>query len=161
MRFRVKLQAMKVHPAHRKAIDAFVKESVEEAARRWVRAAVEVIPVWSGASRATLEALASAVGEHIDIDVKGDVENRIALGRLFSRGGIERDGEANWSFFYETSLRYLIANETQNVQPRTHGLRGKLIEPTPYNFREAGNAAVEAYTATLILPLFKLKGTAL
>ena len=156
MRFRVSLKAPTVDPRQRRVIDAFVKSSVEEAARIWVRAAVEKIPVWSGASRATLQALASAVGEHIDIDVKGDVEDRISLGRLFSRGGVERESvTGHWGFFYETSLRYLIANETQQVAPRTHGLRGKLIEPTPYNFREAGNAAVEAFTATLVLPLFK------
>ena len=158
MRFRAKLNAPILSPLQIPAIEKFVKESTEEAARLWVRAAVERIPVWSGASRATLQALASAVGEHIDIDVKADVTGRIGLGRLFSRGGVERVGPAHWQFIYETSLRYLIANESQRVAPRTHGLFGSLIEPTPYNCREAGNKAVEEFVETLVMPLFSLKG---
>lgn len=125
--------------------DQYVKETIEGAAREWVRAAVAIIPVWSGASRATLQALASAVGESVPISPKPSAPNRIGLGRLYSRGGIEKTGRASYNFYYETTLRYLIANETTNVKPRTEGLFSRLIEPTPYNFREAGDKAAQAY----------------
>jgi hypothetical protein len=124
--------------------DSYVKETIEEAARAWVRAALSIIPVWSGASRATLQSLARAVGETVPILPESNAPNRIALGRLHSRGGIEKDGVASYSFYYETTLRYLIANETTNVQPRTEGLFSRLIEPTPYEFRKAGERAAQA-----------------
>lgn len=161
MRFKVNLKAATVDPRQKVLLEAFVRDSTVQAARLWVRAAVDKIPVWSGASRATLQNLASAVGEHIDIDVKGNVDSRIGLGRLHSQGGIEKTGELSWTFFYETQLRYLIANETERVAPRTRGLFGSLIEPTPYEFREAGNRAVDEYIATLIVPILKLKGISL
>lgn len=125
--------------------DAFVKETIEGAAREWVRAAVSIIPVWSGASRATLQALADAVNEPVPIEPREDAPDRIGLGRLYSRGGIEKTGRAAYNFYYETTLRYLIANETTRVRPRTEGLFGSLIKPTPYNFREAGDRAAQAY----------------
>lgn len=156
MKFQANLKAISLAPNQRALIDQYVEDAVKEGARIWVRAAVERIPVWSGASRATLQALASAVNEHIDIDVAGNAPQRIALGRLYSSGGIERLSLGHWKFSYETSLRYLIANETRRVAPRTEGLRGSLIEPTPYNFREAGNEAVKAYFSTLEIPLLPL-----
>ncbi len=141
-------------------IDAYVKETIEMAARAWIEAAVEKIPVWSGASRATLQALASAVGANVPISVKNSAPDRIALGRLYSRGGIEKDGRASYNFYYESTLRYLAANETSNVKPRTNGLRGRLIRPTPYNFREAGEkAAMKVIDARMEkLPLSGLLG---
>lgn len=156
MRFQANLKAISLAPNQRAIIDQFVEDAVKEGARIWVRAAVEKIPVWSGASRATLQALASAVNEHVEIDISSTAPQRIALGRLYSSGGIERIALGNWKFTYETSLRYLIANETTRVAPRTEGLRGSLIEPTPYNFREAGNQAVQAYFDSLQTPLLPL-----
>lgn len=125
-------------------LDNFVKETIEEAARAWVRAALDIIPTWSGASRATLQSLADAVREPVPINIAATAPDRIALGRLYSRGGIEKKGRAKWNFYYETTLSYLIANETSKVAPRTNGLRGSLITPTPYKFREAGNRAAQA-----------------
>jgi hypothetical protein len=160
MRIRANLQAVVLDPRQVPDLDAAVKLHVEEAARRWVRAALEIVPDWSGASRATFQALASAVGEHVSIDVSANAPDRIGLGRLYSRGGVEKTEVASYRFFYETSLRYLIANETKKVAPGTHGLRGKLIEPTPYKFREAGNAAAQAYLAGISakLPIYPLQG---
>lgn len=158
LRFRARLQTINVDPRQLPLIDEFIKESTEEAARIWVRAAVARIPVWSGASRATLEALASAVNETIDIDVRSTAPDRVALGRLYSSGGIEKLSTGDWRFVYESNLRYLAANETTRVAPRTEGLRGSLIQATPYNFRQAGNEAVEAYANTLVIPYLKLVG---
>ena len=156
MRFRLNLAGIAVHPSQRAILDQFVENAVEEGARIWVRAAAEAIPVWSGASRATLQALASAVNEHVDIDISSSAPDRIGLGRLYSSGGIQRFAMGSYAFTYETSLRYMIANETTRVAPRTNGLRGALIHPTPWQFREAGNRATQEYFATLDIPLLPL-----
>ena len=160
MRFRAKLNLIKLDKRQRPAIDEYAKIVIEQAARIWVRTALDIIPTWSGASRATLQALASAVDEHVAIDVRGDAPDRIALGRLYSSGGINKVESGHYEFYYETSLRYLIANENQNVKPGTFGLRGSLVTPTPYQFREAGNRAVKAYLDQVRdLPLFPFKSS--
>jgi len=137
-------------------IDQYVKETIEEAARAWVKAALEIIPTWSGASRATLQQLAQAVNVPVPISPKSTAPNRIGLGRLYSSGGIRNPKRAVWDFYYESTLQYLIANETKNVKPRTEGLRGSLITPTPYKFRQAGDAAAKAVIDRRLndLPLF-------
>lgn len=126
-------------------LDADVRKITEEAARIWVRSAISNIPVWSGASRATLESLGSAVGVPVPIDPKSNAPNRIGLGRARSRGGVEKVGDGSWRFFYESNLEHLAANETESVEPGTRGLRGSLIQPTPYQFREKANQAVLEY----------------
>ncbi len=140
-------------------IDEYVKETIELAAKAWVEEAIKIIPVWSGASRATLQALASAVNISVPIATKPNAPNRVSLGRLYSAGGIRKQKRGYWDFYYETNLRYLIANETKKVAPRTEGLFSSLIDPTPYQFRDAGNraaqAVIEARMATLP-PLAKL-----
>jgi hypothetical protein len=156
MRFQANLSRIAINPKQLVVIDVYVREQIESAARVWLDAALEIVPAWSGASRATFQALAAAVNYHIDIDVSSSAPNRIGLGRLFSSGGIRKNGNGSYEFYYETSLRYLIANESRNVAPRTEGLRGKLITPTPYQFREAGNRAVQAFLVGLDLPLFPL-----
>lgn len=123
------------------SVDQFVKETIEEAARAWLDAAMSIVPAWSGASRATFQALADAVGKNVPINRAGGAPNRIGLGRLYSSGGIRKRSFAFWDMYYESTLNYLIANETKKVQPRTEGLFGSLIEPTPYKFRAAGDAA--------------------
>ncbi len=139
------------------SLDAKMQLSTEQAARVWLRAALENVPDWSGASRATFEQLADAVGERVNINIAENAPDRIALGRLNSRGGIERIGKASWRFFYENNLRYLAANETTTVTVGEAGVRWGLIEPTPYNFRDAANAAAEAFTANITLPRIEIQ----
>lgn len=158
MKFQATISRISLDPSQRDVIDRYVEDTIREAARVWLRAAMDIIPTWSGASRATLQALASAVDVHVSIDIKDTAPDRIALGRLTSRGGVDRNGQGSWSFFYETQLRYLIANENTRVAPRTEGLRGSLIAPTPYQFREAGNRAVQSFLETIELPVIALTG---
>ena len=161
MKFQASLSRITFDPRFLSDTDKFVEETTREAARIWVKAVLAIIPEWSGASRATVQALATAVGEYVSIDVKSEAPNRIALGRLYSSGGLKKNGQGSWEFYYETQLRYLIANETKKVAPRTEGLRGSLIQPTPYQFRDAGNRAVEAYLATIKFPVIPLIGKSL
>lgn len=137
--------------------DAKMRLATEEAARIWLRHAIPAVPVWSGASRATFEQLASAVGVNVPITVAPKAPNRVALGRANSRGGIEKGkGKANWRFYYENNLRYLAANETRSVGVGEAGVKWGLIQPTPYNFREAAQAAVDAFAKTVRLPRIEI-----
>jgi hypothetical protein len=145
IKFKANLELPTLQRLVLKDADAFVRETIEGAAREWLKAALAIVPAWSGASRATFEALASAVNMSVPIDKSSTAPDRIGLGRLYSSGGISKKGRASYSFYYETTLRYLIANETTKVQPRTEGLFSSLITPTPYKFREAGDRAAQAY----------------
>lgn len=125
-------------------LDEYIKETIEEAARAWLDAVLEIVPAWSGASRATFQALANSVGVNVPISRKQNAPDRVSLGRLYSRGGIAKERQHGYNFYYETTLEYLITNETKQVAPRTEGLFSSLREPTPYKFREAGNKAAAA-----------------
>lgn len=163
MKFRANLKRLELFPrAGTKAVDQYVQGLIEDAAKVWLDAALAIVPSWSGASRATFEALASAVQYKVDIDVKDTAPDRIALGRLFSSGGVQKVGTGHWEFYYQTRLEYLIANETKNVKAGEYGLIGKTIVPTPYQFREAGARAVEKYISSVeteaVFNLIELRG---
>lgn len=163
MKFRANLKRLELFPrSGTKAIDQYVQGLIEDSAKVWLDAALAIVPAWSGASRATFEALASAIQYNVEIDVKDTAPDRIALGRLFSAGGIQKVGTGHWEFYYQTRLEYLIANETKNVKAGEYGLRGKTIVPTPYNFREAGAKAVEEYIRNVeseaVANLIRLRG---
>ena len=163
MKFRANLKRLALFPrAGTKAVDQYVEGLIQDAAKVWLDAALAIVPSWSGASRATFESLAAAIGYHVDIDVKSTAPDRIALGRLFSRGGLRKVETGHWEFYYQTQLEYLIANETKNVKAGEYGLIGKTIVPTPYEFREAGAKAVEQYIKSVetdaVLNLVRLQG---
>jgi hypothetical protein len=163
MKFRANLKRLELFPrSGAKAIDEYVHGLIEDAARVWLDAALAIVPAWSGASRATFEALASSIQYNVEIDVKDTAPDRIALGRLFSAGGIQRVGTGHWEFYYQTRLEYLIANETKNVKAGEYGLKGKTIVPTPYQFREAASKAVEEYIRNVeslaVANLIRLRG---
>jgi len=152
MRFRGNISLIAMPDDYAGEYERFAKETIEKAARIWVRTAADIIPVWSGASMATLEALGNAVGESVSVFSLWEAPDRISLGRLNSSGGLTRHGPGSWGFYYETQLRYLVINETQRVAPRTHGLFGSLREPTPYNFRVKADEAVKEYLAKVPAP---------
>lgn len=137
-------------------LDATAEKATRQAAKIWVETAIAQVPSWSGASLATFEQLANEVGVSVPIVVQQNAPDRIALGRLNSRGGIERLGRGQWRFFYENNLRYLSANETRSVGVGEFGVRWGLIEPTPYNFRDAANKAAEAFLRNVELPRIEI-----
>ena len=156
MKFRMGLKRMRFDPRlYLSDLDNRVKEVVAESASIWLNSALERIPTWSGASRATFENLASAIGESVPISLAQNAPDRIALGRLNSRGGLERTRAGSWNFYYETSLRYLIDNDQRNVPRGEGGVIWGLRDPGPYNTGERANAAVLSYyanVASTILP---------
>ncbi len=140
-----------------KLIDAWVREEIRNAAIVWIDAALQIIPSWSGASRATLEALGDAVNypRPIFIGTAAGAPLRVALGRMNSSGGVRKYQAGTYEFYYRSTLEYLFANETKVVAPRTEGLFGAMRTPTPFMFRAAGDAMAQFYVSQLELPLPK------
>lgn len=137
---------------HAAEIDKATEEAARQAARLWLENALSRVPTWSGASLATFERLAAEVGIPVNIPVKQNAPNRIALGRLNSGGGVHRNSLGHWTFSYKTDLRYLLANDTQHVSVGEHGVIWGLLQDTPYQFGETGRQIVEEFAKTVKLP---------
>lgn len=133
-------------------LDAKIEEQTKEAARSWLYTVLQIVPTWSGASRATFEALAQAVGFNITYGPQRSKNDRKDLGRATSMGGIEKKG-TEIVFFYQTDLRYLEFNEFNRATP---GLPPRpitfLLNPTPYRFLEAGERDFQSFVKTVRLP---------
>ena len=110
------------------------------AGQHWLKAVWQgtPIPVWSGASRATFQKLASALGTSIPIGYIPDPDgDKIALGRSLSEGSVEEDKKEMYvGFRYGTSLRHLHFNEynlaTAGPYPRPYTNN---VRFTPYKFQ--------------------------
>ncbi len=121
-----------------------VENAVTAGAKAWVRSALDNIPVYSGASMASLDKIANAIG--VNLGVFSTTNARIRLGpaevrKRQQQGRDESTGElrktkTTISFFYATRLPWLVANELGERDE----VSGNLIKPIPYNFREKGNA---------------------
>ncbi len=115
------------------------------------------IPTWSGASRSTFQKLAVALGTTVPIGPIRSLIDRTWLGYASSSGGLSlQPSKGTWSFFYQTSLNYLIYNEKNRAvpgpppQPFSHNVRY-----TPYNFQAKGVRAFFAFASRVRLPSVK------
>lgn len=117
-------------------VQAYVRSRAEAAARAWLSVTAPIVPVWSGASRATFTKLGSAVGA--DIDISPEVPSRIGIGVSSSEGQLTVEG-ARASFKYSTTLPWLVYNEFNNANDAGFHLRN----PGPYRFQEAGLRALQ------------------
>lgn len=115
-----------------------MSELITLAAIEWINAALDIIPVWSGASHATFLHLARAAGYQLTINERSNAPNRVHLGARTSSGDIEIKADAGqFSFNYETRLRHLNINEREHATRLTDPrLFGELRDPGPYNFRD-------------------------
>jgi hypothetical protein len=147
-------------PIIKGAIDRRVLNSTKEGARVWLTTVLAIVPTWSGASRATFEALAQAVGFTVTYGPITAFKDRRALGQGAGHGGLEKT-PGGYSFYYRTDLRYLIFNEANVATVGVAGVFKGLINPTPYKFFEAGERAFKAYSKTVRLPVIKITSKAL
>lgn len=139
--------------SYRRALHSQMTQAIQEATRQWLNATVvALIPVWSGASAATFIELARQVSFPLHVRPKRGVKNRVPLGQLHSDGSIEF-GPDKYVFKYSTRLPHLIWNEyhNANVDPDP-GLFGVLVNPGPYHFQRAGQAAFANYASRVRLP---------
>ncbi len=116
--------------------------------KAWVKAAEAIIPVYSGASRASLDQLAAVVGMNISTTPTTNavkslgpaaIAQRIAQARAESSGGI-RVNKKSITFFFESSLQWLVDNETGEAND---GVAPRLITPIPYNFIAFANRVAQ------------------
>lgn len=127
----------------------------------WLTQADILVPVWSGASKATFTELANEVNFNLSIVKAVRAPNRIAKGRSAGQGDLKIDarnaiGEAT----YSTTLDHLVFNEFNNANaggdPKVFS---RLKNPGPYNFLEQANAAFEAATDDFQFPRPKFRIT--
>lgn len=109
------------------------------AGRKWLNEVIKgtPIPTWSGASRATFEKLATALGTSVPIGHIRAPADRTALGRSLSDGEVIEDkGEVYVGFRYSTNLLHLHYNEynkaTAGRYPRPYSNN---VRFTPYKFQ--------------------------
>jgi len=128
--------------AYRRALDREITEILARSAFEYIVAAVEQIPVWSGASRATFTQLASIVSAPLSISPV--VSSGVSRGASQGSGGLNvRNGLG--SFIYETTLPHLVFNESNDGNTtRGPGQFGRLLTPGPYNFQEVAGGRAEA-----------------
>jgi len=140
---------------YRQALKKCLADAIAQCAVAWLGATTASIPVWSGASRATFQRLASQVGFHLDIAVASGAPDQTDMGLTNSTGSIDVSSADKGlaSFKYGTSLAHLIYNEfnNANVSPDPT-LFGKLKRPGPYDFQTKGVLALRNALRDLQLP---------
>lgn len=139
--WKARLELLQLDPRLVEDVDAQMLELTKEAARVWLDTVLGIVPTWSRASRATFESLAQAVGYNVTYGPLRSFKDRKPLGLSTGFGGLTREAKGSYSFYYKTSLDYLIFNESNVAKIGVAGVFKGLINPTPYNFREAGEKA--------------------
>jgi hypothetical protein len=143
--WKANLSLLQLDPRLQENVDKQMLDLTKEAARVWLDAALAIVPTWSRASRATFEALAQAVGYTVTYGPIRSFTDRRPLGLRTGFGGLTREAKASYSFYYRSDLEYLNYNESNVARVGVAGVFKGLINPTPYNFREAGEKAFRKF----------------
>lgn len=114
-------------------IHQFMVAAVTDAAKTWVIHTTDVVPVLTGASKATFLKLASKARVALSISPK--TKDRIPLGIESSQGELIFEKGKLYSFLWSSDLYYI------------HIVDGRV------NFIDAGNAAIEALNPILPSPI--------
>lgn len=164
LKFSVRFRAPRIdEKAFLRVLDERMGKRIEDAAKAWLNAIVlSVIPIWSGASRATFSKLARAVGQPLSL--AGISSNRVLIssspgrwgpqaGYSNSKGFVTKDN-AKYTFTYQTTLFHLVFNEQfdGNANPIAGRVFSTLKQPGPYNFRTIGQEAFNDYAKGVRLP---------
>jgi hypothetical protein len=150
MEFHGKFQKLDFNDAeYRKRFDERVKAGLRQAARLWLRAVIERVPVWTGTSRGTLLPLAQML--RVAIPIK-PVAFRSGRGPAFGPAYSAYEFYASdgvYAFEFDQNLPYYILNDFNLVS---------FIPSTPWHSFDAGTAAFNAYVNNqLFKSLPKLK----
>lgn len=143
--WKARLSLLQLDPRLQEDVDRQMRQLAEEAARVWLDAVLAIVPTWSRASRATFEALAQAVGYKVTYGPVRAFSDRRPLGLSTGFGGLMREAKGSYSFYYRSELRYLNFNESNVARVGVAGVFKGLINPTPYNFKDAGEKAFRAF----------------
>ncbi len=119
--------------------------------KAWIKSAEQTIPVYSGASRASLDQLAAVVQMNVSTTPSPNAVKRLGPSKIASRqsqarasseGGVEIRGK-QIIFAYRTTLPWLVDNENGEANDVV-AKSGNLITPIPYNFVDTANVAALA-----------------
>ena len=124
---------------YRAELERRAADNISRSAFEWVNTAIDIIPSWSGASRATLMSLAEEIGVPVPIEIQPGAPNRVSLGKSKSESDINLAADdGRFTFSYSTDLDHLVYNEfnNANVSPDP-GLYSRLRTPGPYGFSDA------------------------
>lgn len=140
--------------AYQKALQQVLGDAIAHAAFEWLGATVDLIPVWSGASRSTFQPLASAVGFNLSVSPVSDAPDHTTLGLSNATGKLVTDAaKGSFTFEYGTTLRHLIFNEFNTATKLNDPhIFAQLLNPGPYHFQEAGAKAFDQFATTVRLP---------
>ncbi len=118
--------------------------------KAWVKAAESVIPVYSGASRASLDQLAATVKMNVSTNPTPNAVKRLGpteiakrqdQARSESEGGIKVSPK-QIVFFFRSTLQWLVDNELGQANDAI-ARSGNLITPIPYNFIAFANRVAQ------------------
>jgi len=155
MALSAKLQIPQINiSGYRTATHELLLETITEAAKAWLQNANDIIPVWSGASRATFLDLANHV--RFLWPIEPVAKSRTALGYDLGDATFEANkATSTYSFSYSTTLAHLIINEYHDATQWGFHLR----HPGPYHFQEKGRQALRRITVSMpaLAPFIKNK----
>lgn len=138
---------------YERLLHEYLMSQIKEAAHKYLDTVLRIIPTWSRASRATFEELANAVDYNVTYGPVKANTDRLLLGMSAGRGGLQIVKGQSYYFYYATSLKYLIYNEMNRATPGPPPQPfGRLLNPTPYNFRAAGEAEFTSFAQNIMLP---------
>jgi len=140
--------------AYKRALHDELKEQLAFAVFQYLDAVLAKVPVWSGASAATFLQLAKAIDFPLSISPAVGRGHGVAFGQARGTGTLDEGSkEGIFLFTYATTLAYLIYNESNdgNASPGP-GQYGKLIQPGPYHFQQAGKDAFDKVAKAVRLP---------
>lgn len=159
MKFKPRLRTLSINmAAYKQRLHEVLTKSLADATQEWIKTAVYIIPVWSGASVGTfLPLLEQVQGATLTLSPKPKpgAPNAVQLGKSLSEGTFTADATSGkYTFSYSTDLPHLLYNEynNANLDPVAAGLFSRLINPGPYHFQEQANRRFQAVASQVRLP---------
>lgn len=141
IRMKSKLTTFSIDPGRfTKTLDEAIQVQQRQAARAWLRAIIEKVPVWTGMSRGSFKPLGAYLRVAVPIS---PVARRSGMGPSAgaskSQFSFTRTGNV-WTFAFTEEVAHLLINDAFNVSAYIH-----LRTPGPYNAFKAGSDAYQQY----------------
>lgn len=157
LKFKMDMQWFKFDVlGYEKGLHKFMEDYTCKAGKVWLHAATESIPLptWSGATRASFQKLARALGTTVPIGTIRSKKDRSSLGKSTSVGNLIIDeGKNFYGFEWGSDLRYLNYNEFNSATPgRPPRPTWRTIPNTPYGFQAKALEAWKTFTQNVDLP---------
>lgn len=146
LRIKSRLSTFELDPQrYAKSLDEAISTQQRQAARAWLRAVIEKVPVWTGMSRGSLKPLGAYLRVAVPIS---PVAQRSGMGPTAgaqqSSFSFTRTG-TSWTFAFTEEVAHFLINDAFDVSAYI-----RLRTPGPYNAFKAGEEAYEAYIAEFL-----------